>query len=121
CRQSLKETAIPRPRRSSHPPPSLGYLLAIGFASLPTLYAKLSSKLVKEFPLAGQVDLGSVPYLIAAVLVIGMTFVSYLGSHDERRGGAFWAAGASFSCMILMVIVIAIPGLNQYFIAPPQV
>jgi len=117
----LNDPATPGARASIHLTTSLGYLLAIGFASLPTLYAKFSSKLVKEFPLAGQVDLGSVPYLIAVVLVIGMTFVSYLGLHDERRGGAFWAAGASFSCMILMVIVIAIPGLNQYFIAPPQV
>jgi hypothetical protein len=99
----------------------LGYLLAIGFASLPTLYAKFSSKLLKEFPLAGQIDLGSAPYVIAGVLVIGMALVSYLGLNDERRGGAFWAAGASFACMALIVIVVAIPGLNQYFVSPPQV
>lgn len=117
----LDDPATPGIRASIHITTGLGYLLAIGFASLPTLYAKFSSKLVKEFPLAGQVDLGSAPYLIAAVLVIGMAFMSYLGLNDERRGGAFWAAGASFACMILMVIVLAIPGLNQYFIAPPQV
>ncbi len=117
----LYDPAIPGIRASIHITTGLGYLLAIGFASLPTLYAKFSSKLVKEFPLAGEVDLGSAPYMIAAALVIGMAIVSYVGLKEERRGGAFWAAGASFACMILIVLVIAIPRLNQYFIAPPQV
>ena len=117
----LTDPTTPGIRASIHMTTGLGYLLAIGFASLPSLYATFSSKLVKEFPLAGQIDLGNVPYVIAAVLLIGMAFLSYIGLNEERRGGAFWAAGASFACMILIVIVIAIPGLNQYFIAPPQV
>jgi 4-amino-4-deoxy-L-arabinose transferase-like glycosyltransferase len=115
------DPTTPGTRASIHITTGLGYLLAIGFASLPTLYAKFSSKLLKEFPLAGQIDLGSAPYVIAGVLVIGMALVSYLGLNDERRGGAFWAAGASFACMALIVIVVAIPGLNQYFVSPPQV
>jgi 4-amino-4-deoxy-L-arabinose transferase-like glycosyltransferase len=117
----LYNPAIPGIRASIHITTGLGYLLAIGFASLPTIYPTFSSKLLKEFPLAGQVDLGSAPYMIAAALVIGMAIVSYVGLNEERRGGAFWAAGASFACMILIVLVIAIPRLNQYFIAPPQV
>jgi 4-amino-4-deoxy-L-arabinose transferase-like glycosyltransferase len=117
----LTDPTTPGIRASIHLTTGLGYLLAIGFASLPTLYAKFSSKMIKEFPLAGQIDLGTTPYVIATVLLIGMAFVSYLGLNDTRRGGAFWAAGASFAVMILIVIVVAIPGLNQYFIAPPQV
>jgi len=117
----LRDPTTPGIHASIHITTGLGYLLAIGFASLPTLYAKFSSQLVEEFPLAGQIDVGSVPYVIAAVLLIGMAFVSYLSVNEERRGGVFWAAGASFAGMALIVIVIAIPGLNQYFIAPPQV
>jgi 4-amino-4-deoxy-L-arabinose transferase-like glycosyltransferase len=117
----LKDPTTPGIRASIHITTGLGYLLAIGFASLPTLYAKFSSKMIKEFPLAAQIDLGTTPYVIAAVLLVGMAFVSYLGLNDTRRGGAFWAAGASFAVMILIVIVVAIPGLNEYFIAPPQV
>ncbi len=117
----LNDPTTPGIRASIHMTMGLGYLLAIGFAGLPTLYAQFSSKMVKEFPLAVQADLGSAPYVIAAVLLIGMALVGYLGLNDERRGGAFWAAGASFAGMILIVIVVAIPGLNQYFIAPPQV
>jgi 4-amino-4-deoxy-L-arabinose transferase-like glycosyltransferase len=117
----LNDPTMPGIRASIHITTGLGYLLAIGFASLPTLYAKFSSKLLKEFPLAGQIDLGSAPYMIAGALVIGMAIVSYVGLNEERRGGAFWAAGASFACMILIVLGMAIPRLNQYFIAPPQV
>jgi 4-amino-4-deoxy-L-arabinose transferase-like glycosyltransferase len=107
-------------RGSIHLMMGLGYLLAIGFACLPTLYATYASKMVRDFPLAGQVDLGSGPYLAAAVLLLGITLVGYLGLNDERRGGAFWAAGATLAGLVLIVIVIAAPHVNRYVIAPPQ-
>jgi 4-amino-4-deoxy-L-arabinose transferase-like glycosyltransferase len=107
-------------RGSIHLMMGLGYLLAIGFACLPTFYATYASKMVREFPLAGQVDLGSSPYLAATVLLLGMTLVGYLGLNDERRGGAFWAAGATLASLVLIVIVIATPHINRYVIAPPQ-
>ena len=107
-------------RGSIHLMMGLGYLLAIGFACLPTLYATYASKMVRDFPLAGQVDLGSGPYLAAAVLLLGTTLVGYLGLNDERRGGAFWAAGATLAGLVLIVIVITAPHINRYVIAPPQ-
>ena len=107
-------------RGSIHLMMGLGYLLAVGFACLPTFYATYASKMVREFPLAGQVDLGSSPYLAAIVLLLGMTLVGYLGLNDERRGGAFWAAGATLASLVLIVIVIATPHINRYVIAPPQ-
>ena len=107
-------------RGSIHLMMGLGYLLAVGFACLPTFYATYASKMVQEFPLAGQVDLGSSPYLAAIVLLLGMTLVGYLGLNDERRGGAFWAAGATLASLVLIVIVIATPHINRYVIAPPQ-
>jgi 4-amino-4-deoxy-L-arabinose transferase-like glycosyltransferase len=107
-------------RGSIHLMMGLGYLLAIGFACLPTLYATYASKMVRDFPLAGQVDLGSGPYLAAAVLLLGITLVGYLGLNDERRGRAFWAAGATLAGLVLIVIVIAAPHINRYVIAPPQ-
>jgi 4-amino-4-deoxy-L-arabinose transferase-like glycosyltransferase len=107
-------------RGSIHLMMGLGYLLAVGFACLPTLYATYASKMVREFPLAEQVDLGSSPYLATTVLLLGMTLVGYLGLNDERRGGAFWAAGATLASLVLIVIVIATPHINRYVIAPPQ-
>lgn len=107
-------------RGSIHLMMGVGYLLAIGFACLPTLYTTYASKMVREFPLAGQVDLGIGPYLVAALLLLGMTLVGYLGLNDERRGGAFWAAGGSLAGLVLIVIVIAVPHINRYVVAPPQ-
>jgi len=94
--------------------------LAIAFAFLPTLYATYASKLVREFPLAGQVDLGSGPYLLATLLLIGMGLVGYLGLNDERRAGAFWVAGATLASLVLITIVLVIPHINRYTLAPPQ-
>jgi len=107
-------------RASIHLMMGVGYLLAIGFACLPTLYTTYADKMVREFPLAGQVDLGIGPYLIAALLLFGMTLVGYFGLNDERRGGAFWAAGGTLAGLVLIVIVIAIPHLNRYAVAPAQ-
>ncbi len=116
----LSDPATKGIRGSIHLMMGVGYLLAIGFACLPTLYATYASKMVREFPLAGQVDLGSGPYLVAALLLLGMTLVGYLGLNDERRGGAFWAAGGTLAGLVLIVIVITFPHINRYVIAPPQ-
>ncbi|MEO5954511.1 MAG: glycosyltransferase family 39 protein [Nitrospiraceae bacterium] len=107
-------------RGSIHLMMGLGYLLAIGFACVPTLYANYASKMVREFPLAGQVGLGVGPYVAATLLLLGMGLVGYLGLHEERRGGAFWAAGATLAGLVLTVIVIATPPVNRFMIAPPQ-
>ncbi len=107
-------------RGSIHLMMGMGYLLAIGFACLPTLYTTYASKMVREFPLAGQVGLGNGPYLAATVLLLGMALVGYLGLNEERRGGAFWAAGGTLASLVLIVIVIVTPQINRYVIAPPQ-
>ena len=118
--RSLQDPTTRGIRGSIHLMMGLGYILAIGFASLPTVYTTYASKMVREFPLAGQVGLGTGPYLVAMTLLIGMTFVGYLGLNDERRGGAFWAAGATLAGIVLIVIVITIPHVNKYVVAPPQ-
>ena len=118
--RSLQDPTTRGTRGSIHLMMGLGYLLAIGFASLPTLYTAYAPEMVREFPLAGQVGLGNGPYLVAMTLLIGMTFVGYLGLNDERRGGAFWAAGATLAGIVLIVIVIVIPHVNRYVVAPPQ-
>ena len=116
----LQDSTTRGVRGSIHFMMGVGYLLAIGCACLPTLYTTYASKMVREFPLAGQVGLGSGPYLAATLLLIGMTLVGYFGLNDERRGGAFWAAGGTLAGLVLIVIVIMTPHLNRYVVAPPQ-
>jgi len=117
---ALKDPLTKGIRGSIHAMMGLGYLLALGFASLPTLYEKFSGKLVKEFPLAVQFDLGIGPYVAAAVLLIGMGLVGYFGLNEERRGAAFGAAGGTLASVVLLAILAVVPGINRYAIAPPQ-
>ena len=118
--QCLKDPLTKGIRGSIHAMMGLGYLLALGFASLPTLYAKFSVKLVREFPMAVQFDLGSSPYLAAVVLLVGAGLVGYFGFNEELRGVAFWAAGGALATVFLLVILTVIPSINRYAIAPPQ-
>jgi hypothetical protein len=117
---ALKNPSTTGIRGSIHAMMGLGYLLAIGFACLPTLYGKFAVKMVKEFPLATQFDPGSGPYLAAVVLLIGMGLLGYFGLSEERRGAAFGAAGGTVASVFLLVILGVIPGINRYAIAPPQ-
>lgn len=99
----------------------LGFLLAGAVAALPWAYDTLiAAKLTKEFPLATQFTLGNGPYLASTLLVIGMGLVGYFGLSEHRRGGAFWAAGASLACLVLVLMQLILPGINRVFIAPPQ-
>jgi 4-amino-4-deoxy-L-arabinose transferase-like glycosyltransferase len=118
--RSLYNLEMKGRRASIHTMMAIGYVLAIGFASLPSLYPSFSGKLTKEFPLATTIDLGIGPYLAATVLLIGMALVGYFGLHDERRAGAFWAAGSSLALVALTVLQLVVPGVNRYFIVPPQ-
>jgi hypothetical protein len=98
----------------------IGYLLAIGFASAPSLFAEFSGKMVKEFPLATQFDLGIGPYIGAAIVMVAMGLIGYFGLNDNRRGIVFGVAGGALASVFLVAILAVVPGLNRYAIAPPQ-
>jgi 4-amino-4-deoxy-L-arabinose transferase-like glycosyltransferase len=119
--RSLIRLDVQGRRASIHTMMAIGYVLAIGFASLPSLYPSLANRLTNEFPLAPTIGLGSGPYVASAIFLIGMALVGYFGLHDRRRAGAFWAAGGTIALLLLSVIQLVIPGLNRYFIEPPQV
>lgn len=119
--RSLHNVQTKGRRASIHTMMIMGCLLAIGFASLPSLYPSFAGRLVKEFPLATTMTLGSGPYVASAVLLVGMALVGYFGLSERRRAGAFWAAGGSLALLALTIIQLVIPGLNRYFITPPQI
>jgi 4-amino-4-deoxy-L-arabinose transferase-like glycosyltransferase len=119
--RSLVDMETAGRRASIHTMMAIGYVLAIAFASLPSLYPSFAGKLTKEFPLATTISLGSGPYVAAVVLLIGMALVGYFGLHDGRRAGAFWAAGGALALLLLSLLQLVLPGVNRYFIAPPQV
>ena len=118
--RALKDPETKGIRASIHAITGVGYLLAIGFACLPTLYAKFAGKLVKEFPLAVEFNLGIGPYIGAMVVLIGMALISYFGLNEERRRIALGIAGGSVAAVFLIAVFTVIPGINRFAIAPPQ-
>jgi 4-amino-4-deoxy-L-arabinose transferase-like glycosyltransferase len=119
--RSLEDHQTIGRRASIHTMMIMGYLLAVGLASLPSLYPSFAGRLAKEFPLATTMTLGSGPYVASTVLLVGMALVGYFGLSDRRRAGAFWAAGGSLALLALAIIQLVIPGINRYFITPPQI
>ncbi|MBH0202046.1 MAG: glycosyltransferase family 39 protein [Nitrospira sp.] len=118
--QGLKDPFTRGLRGSIHLMMGIGYLLAIGFASAPSLFIKFSGKMVKEFPLAAQFDLGIGPYVGATIIVVAMGLIGYLGLNDNKRGIAFGVAGGALASVFLVAILVVVPELNRYAIAPPQ-
>ena len=118
--QGLQDPSTKGLRGSIHFLMGVGYLLAIGFACAPALFAKFSEKMVKEFPLATQFDLGPGPYAGATIVVLAMGLVGYFGLNDDKRGLAFGVAGGALASVFLVAILTIVPGLNRYAIAPPQ-
>jgi len=101
----------------------LGFLLALGLSAIPWIYSRLSDKMLKEFPSAELLDPSAWdagPYAAALVLLIGMGLVGYWGLQEQRRAGAFWAAGATLALVALIAVRLSLPLMNHYFIAPPQ-
>jgi 4-amino-4-deoxy-L-arabinose transferase-like glycosyltransferase len=107
-------------RGSIHFMMGIGYLLAIGFACVPSLFSKFSGKMIKEFPLATQFDLGYGPYIAAAIVLVAMGLIGYFGLTEDRRGNAFGVAGGALASVFLVAILAVIPDLNRYAIAPSQ-
>jgi 4-amino-4-deoxy-L-arabinose transferase-like glycosyltransferase len=118
--QGLKDSSTRGLRGSVHFMMGIGYLLAIGLACAPWLFIKFSGKMVKEFPLATQFDLGIGPYVGATIIAVAMGLIGYLGLNDNRRGMAFGVAGGALASVFLVAILLVVPGLNRYAIAPPQ-
>lgn len=99
----------------------IGFVLAGAFAAVPWLYdTKIAGKLVREFPLAAKISLGSGPYIAATLLLIGMGLVGAFGLSDSRRRATVWAAGLSLGGVVATVMIFILPAVNRYFVSPPQ-
>ncbi len=116
----LTDDQTPGRRAAIHVTMILGYLLGLAMAFGPTLYTRFVEKIAKEFPMAPLVDIGQSPLMLAAVLIVGAAAIGYFGLSDDRRAGAFWAAGAAIGSMLLILIHLTLPRFSHYFIEPPQ-
>lgn len=117
----VAEPATRGARAAVHVVMWLGFLLAGAFAAMPWIYdTKIAGKLVKEFPLATQISMGSGPYIAATILLIGMGLVGAFGLSETRRRATLWAAGGSVAGVVLVLMLFVLPAVNRYFVSPPQ-
>jgi 4-amino-4-deoxy-L-arabinose transferase-like glycosyltransferase len=119
-RRCLSDPATQGLRASVHATMALGYLLGFALAATPALYERFLDVILKEFPVASQITPGFGPVAAGLTLVIGSGMVGYFGLSDERRAGAFWAAGATIAIVLLLAVQIVLPRFNAYFVAPPH-
>jgi 4-amino-4-deoxy-L-arabinose transferase-like glycosyltransferase len=119
-RRCLTDPGTPGLRAALYLLAGLGYLLGATLVASHTLYATFVETIAKEFPIAAQIDPGIGPPAAGVTLLIGMTLVRHFGRSEERRAGAFWAAGATIALVLLIAIQVTVPRFNTYFVSAPQ-
>ncbi|WP_447978055.1 ArnT family glycosyltransferase [Candidatus Nitrospira bockiana] len=118
--RSLAEPRTPGLRLSFRLLMLLGYLLGFTLISASFLYSTFLDKITREFPAAAQADPGAGPMVAGLLLIIGVGVVAYFGLSEDRRAGAFWAAGATLFLVILIALEVTLPRFSRYFIDPPH-
>ena len=76
--------------------------------------------MTKEFPAAGQMDVGILPVILGLIVIIGTMSMRHLLASEEKRIYGFGVAGGMMALFVLVVVLFALPKFSQYFIDPPQ-
>src|SRR6059036_3805974 len=99
----------------------VGCLLGLAFVGLDWGYQRFNAQIAQEFPAAAQVDPGWAPTAIGFVILVGMGLFGYAALTAERAGLGFGIASGLMVGITLLIVTVALPRFNRYFIAPPQV
>src|SRR3989454_976055 len=98
----------------------VGCLLGLAFVGLDWGYQRFNAQIAQEFPAAAQVDPGWAPTAIGFLILVGMGLFGYAALTAGRAGLGFGIASGLVVAAALLIITIALPRFNRYFIAPPQ-
>src|SRR5256712_8984046 len=99
----------------------VGGLFGVVFVGLDWGYQRFNPHIAQEFPAAAQVDPGWAPTAIGFLILVGMGLFGYAALTAGRAGLGFGIASGLLVAAALLIITIALPRFNRYFIAPPQV
>jgi len=99
----------------------VGCLFGLVFVGLDWGYQRFNAQIAQEFPAAAQVDPGWAPTAIGFLILVGMGLFGYAALTAGRAGLSFGIASGLMVAAALLIITIALPRFNRYFIAPPQV
>src|SRR3989454_306254 len=99
----------------------VGCVLGLAFVGLDWAYERFNAQIVQEFPAAAQVDPGWAPMAIGFLILGGMGLFGYAALTAGRAGLSFGIASGLMGGIALLIVTVALPRFNQYFIEPPQV
>src|SRR6059036_3992024 len=99
----------------------VGCLLGLAFVGLDWGYERFNAQIAQEFPAAAQVEPGWVPMAIGFLILVGMGLFGYASLTAGRAGLGFGIASGLMVGITLLIVTVALPRFNQYFIEPPQV
>lgn len=98
----------------------IGGCLGLAFIGLDWAYDRFNAQIVLEFPSAAQVGPGWAPTAIGFLILGGMGLFGYAALTAGRTGLSFGVASAVIAGVVVLVLTVALPQFNRYFIAPPQ-
>ena len=99
----------------------VGCVLGLAFVGLDWGYQRFNAQIAQEFPAAAQVDPGWAPMAIGFLILGGMGLFGYAALTEGRAESSFGIASGLMGVIALLIVTVALPRFNQYFIEPPQV
>ena len=98
----------------------IGGCLGLAFIGLDWAYDRFNAQIVLEFPAAAQIGPGWAPTAIGFLILGGMGLFGYAALTGERAVMSFGVAGALLAIAVMLIVTVALPRFNRYFIAPSQ-
>jgi hypothetical protein len=98
----------------------IGSCLGLAFIGMDWAYEHFNQQIVLEFPAAAKIDPGWAPTAIGFLILGGMGLFGYTALTSGRAGLSFALASGLMLGIFLLIITVALPRFNSYFIAPEQ-
>jgi len=98
----------------------IGGCLGLAFIGLDWAYDRFNQQIALEFPAATQVGPGWAPMAIGFLILGGMGLFGYAALTAGRAGLSVGLASSVIVGVVMLVILVALPQFQRYFIAPPQ-
>ncbi len=98
----------------------IGCLLGLAFVGLDWAYERFNDQIALEFPAAAQVGPGWAPVAAGFLILGGLGLFGYAAMTGEHPGLSFSIASGLMVGIVILIVTVALPRFNQYFIAPPQ-
>src|SRR6266540_465104 len=98
----------------------IGSCLGLAFIGMDWAYERFSQQIVLEFPAAATIDPGWAPTAIGFLILGGMGLFGYTALTAGRAGLSFALASGLMIGIFVLIITVALPRFNRYFITPEQ-